>query len=222
MKFIILFVFVGCTFTSYGQCNPYFNIREGMTWEYDTFNPDGELIKTIQARVVSYEELDSSGWVAGIDFQYGNGESEIHTGSVETKCENGIFYNSFGRFLTGSIFKDSDSLSSDIKSTDIQWPSTLNVGDKLPDASLLIDAGNMKAGMELTGRQVTSIDTVNIPLGKYVAYRVEYNLTILGLKEEKLKGVDYITEDIAVIRSEILDKNGDLRQYSVITKITGY
>ena len=222
MKFIILFVFVGCTLTSYGQCNPFYNIREGITWEYETFNPDDELIKRIQAKVVSFEELDGGGWVASIDLQYGDGESEIHTGRIESKCENGIIYSSFGRFLTGSIIRDSDKLSTKVERTDIQWPPSLNVGDKLPDASLLLDAGNMKAGMKLTGRQVTSVDTLNIPLGKYVAYKVEYNLTTLGLKEEKLKGVDYIAEGIAVIRSEILSKNGDLREYTLITKITGY
>lgn len=80
----------------------------------------------------------------------------------------------------------------------------------------------MKAGIQMTGRQVISKDTMNLPLGEFVCFKVEYDIKVLGLEERKTKGIDYITEDLGVVKNELYSKDGDIQEIRVVTKFTGY
>ena len=223
MKYFILFVFVGSAYVSFGQCNPFFDYKQGNHWVYETYDSTDNLLRKIEGDIVSLESKGSNGWISTVVFTFkSTADDEPHRGEVVITCDNGIVQTPFSRFLTGAIYRDSDFFDTNVTTTKIEWPANLAIGDKLSDASLSLDAKTMKLDLTMFGRKVASLDTVNLSLGQFVVFKVEYDIKLLGLKEEKLKGVDYIAEKFGVIRTEIYEKNGVLREYSEITKFTGY
>ncbi len=206
----------------FAQCNPFFQPSEGESWEYATYGSHNQLLGVITASHHLVTDTDQ-GWSMQMHYAYGDStRSVLIEGNIQIDCIDGVVETEFSRLVSAEELKAATENQSAFNSEKISWPDSLKIGDKLKNASLILDAGNMKVSYNMTNRKVVSMDTLNLSIGTFVCYRVEFDLKVLGLMEKKYKGVDYVTERIGVIRSEYFDKNGVLTRYTQMTNFKGY
>ena len=206
----------------HAQCNPFFQPSEGAAWEYATYGSQNQLLGIITARHGDISPTDQ-GWSMQMHYAFGDSTKKIlFEGDIQLVCVNGVVETDFSRMLAAEELKAAEENKSAFRSERITWPDSLNLGDKLKNASLTVDAGNMKMSYSMSNRKVVSMDTLNLAIGTFVCYKVEFDLKVLGLMERKFKGADYVTERLGVVKSEYFDENGDLTRYTLMTKFTGY
>lgn len=221
MKKILLFILVlAFTIEVNAQCNPYYNFKDGASWEITSYSAkdkvDGRQVNTIK----SMEDL-SNGWKAEMNMKaYDKKDELILDKDIEASCEDGVIKLDMDRFFpeeTMQAFKDMDM---NIETENLEIPSDLEVGKTLKNASLKM-TGSMPFKMEvnITDRKVEAKESVTTPAGTFECYKITYTISSKTIMSVETKGADWIAKDVGMVKAENYNKNGKLQGYSLLTKM---
>lgn len=220
MKKILLFVVaMASSFVASAQCNPYYNFKEGASWETTSYSakdkPAGREVYTIK-----YLKDTNNGWESEMNMKsYDKKDELIIDKDIEIGCEDGVIKLNMDRFFpeeTMQAFKDMDM---SIDTENLEIPSELSVGMELKDASLTI-SGNIPFKMEVNvvNRKVESKESITTPAGTFECYKITYTVNTKSIMSIETQGADWVANDIGTVKSENYNKNGKLQNYSLLTK----
>ncbi|MTI41844.1 hypothetical protein [Fulvivirga lutimaris] len=221
MKKILLFMFVMAYAVGvYAQCNPYYNFKEGASWEITNYSAKDKVTGRQVNTIKSMEDL-SNGWKAEMNMKsYDKKDELVIDKDIEASCENGVIKLDMDRFFpeeTMQAFKDMDMT---IETENLEIPSDLSVGMSLNDASLKL-SGSIPFKMEvnITNRKVEAKESITTPAGTFDCYKITYTINTKSIMSMETSGVDWIAKDVGMVKSENYKKNGKLQGYSLLTKM---
>jgi hypothetical protein len=73
---------------------------------------------------------------------------------------------------------------------------------------------------KITNRKVEILEEITTPAGKYKCAKITYDMEMKMGMVIKLKGVEWISQKVGIVRSESYDQKGKLMSYSVLSSFT--
>lgn len=208
------------------DCTSFMPMEEGYKWEVTNFNKKGKEQSKVTHTVKSASVVDGES-NAALEMVTVDGKEE-HTTSYEFMCDGSIFKISMNLFLPAETMEQMQSMESMevvMDMEDMEFPTKLEVGQVLKDASMKMEASmnGMKVMSMITiikERKVVSKESVTTTAGTFECFKVEQISEVkMGFVNREYKSVSYIAEGVGVVRSESFDKKGEIESYSEITKI---
>jgi hypothetical protein len=156
-------------------------------------------------------------------------EKELTSMDYEYICDHGILKMDLKRFIPDEMF-DSGDINFEMEGTFLEFPENIEVGQTLKDGmiegKMMMEGNpasmNMTMTVKILNRKIESEESITTPAGTFSCFKISYDLEsgteIMGINTSvTLKGIDYLAEDIGVIKTESYNRKGKLTGYSLLT-----
>lgn len=163
-------------------------------------------------------EKTSDGWRAEIAFQvYDKRDKLLYENEGELQCEDGIIKMDMERFIPKESLEALKEMDMTIEIDNLEWPSELSVGKELDYGAVKISGGFLNMSIDITDRKVEEKKRITTPAGTFNTFKISYKINTEMMKRMEMKGVDYIAEEVGVVRSENYNATGKLVDYTALT-----
>jgi hypothetical protein len=110
-----------------------------------------------------------------------------------------------------------------IESDNLEMPSSIKVGDRLNDGSLMITVSSsgmklMTMTTDISNRKVEAEEKVTTDAGTFDCYKISYDLTTKMMMTMNLSAIEWYAKDVGMVKSESYSK-GNLSGTTVLTAI---
>jgi hypothetical protein len=223
-----LFIFLVATIShAVAQCNEFYQIDNGSSWEMETYNAKGKLSAVNKQKVTAYA-TESNGFTATINSaMYNEKGKELMKGDLEMKCNSGTLFIDMRNFISEDQMKSMGSYEMKVESQNLEIPSSLNVGQSLKDGSINITATNsplpMTTNVLISERKVVGKESITTPAGTFDTYKITSKSTMkskfgVGITVES-SNVEWLAPKVGVVKTESYNpKDNKLRGYTLLTK----
>ena len=216
MKLLLLLGAVICSMEIYAQdCNGYYFLQNNKTIEMAILNKKGE---QSAKQVYTVSNVNNSGISTTADLNtemFDKKGKSTAKGKARIKCDGGMMMVDMKMSIP--MQPGGPAAESDVKADDIymEYPTTMNVGDNLKNASMHLDMDNngMKqtVDMEVFDRKVESKENVTTPAGSWDCYKISYKskmkIKTMGIgMPMNIEGVEYFAPGFGVVKTQ--SKNG--------------
>jgi hypothetical protein len=232
-KFILLFILL-TTFNikyTFSQCNSFFNYKNGMIMELETFNAKNKKTGKIINQVKNYSE-GSNKYEALINSTYfDDKDKQVSTGEYVISCNNGTIQLDLKSLIPQESLSAYESMEVTFTGDHLEIPNSLKQGDQLKDGNLYGEVKDKSSNntfstldFKITDRTVEGKESVTTNAGTFECYKIAYNMILntrmMGINiPVNMKGIDYIAPSVGVVKSEMFNKNGKLGGYTLLSKI---
>lgn len=232
MKTLLFFFALGLTtLTASAQDCMGIRFKPGTSYEMLTYNqrdkPIGKLLYTIK-------DVKKSGGSTLI-----NVTMQTFDEKGKAAPEIGVSYTCTGKELIADLsgmfmgaYEAMKDMEIRAKHNQLTYPGQFSTGSKLPDGEMQAEVYNkgtkmMDLDMKMANRTVESQESLTTPAGTFSVYKInsdlEMNNRAMGIPvRTTLRSVSYRTTDIPFdVKSEVYNKNGKLKSYTVLNKLSG-
>jgi hypothetical protein len=201
-------------------------LKDGYKWEVTNFNKKGKEESKVTNTVSNV--VSGDGIVSAVVNMVMTSGKDTHEQSYEMTCEGSTFKMSMDMFLPAEQMEQMQSMESmevEMDMESMEFPSVLEVGQELKDAKMTMVAKTngmtvMSMTTTITGRKVVSKETITTAAGTFECFKVEQTSKMnMGFVKKEFKSVSYLAEGVGVVRTENLNKKGEVDSYSEITQI---
>lgn len=225
-KILILSLFV---FTisnqAKSQCNPYFNVKEGVSWEMTSYNAKGKTQGKTKHEVISFSET-SSGYESVVKMTaYDKKDKESFQTELGISCADQVMKFDMKQFMMQSSLESMKSMEMEITGDNLEYPSSLSVGDALKSGKMNIKIGGssmpmaMNMTVEIVNRKVEARESITTPAGTFDCYKISSTVKTKTVMRVEVKSVEWVSEGQGVVKTESYNKGGKLIGYSLLTKL---
>jgi len=223
--FLLLAIFIAGTVSVSGQdCKMFYPIEEGTELEYKDYNEKDKLNGSSIQKVISKEEL-ADGLKLLIEHQSFDKKGEkLGDNEFEIRCENGVFYMDMKNFLDDDAFAAYENMEMEIDAKDMEFPDNIVAGSTLPDANITakVNSGGMtmlSITVWITNRKIEGQESITTPAGTFDCFKMTYDMETKMMMKIQAKGVQWIAEDVGMVRTETFNKKGKPQGYTVLTNL---
>jgi hypothetical protein len=155
---------------------------------------------------------------------------EITSMNFEYICDDGVLKMDMNKFIPKDMFGGDTDIEFEMEGDYLEFPKSLDVGQSLKDGMIngkMTMEGNpamanMTLSVKIFNRKVEAKEDITTPAGNFTCFKISYDMEsstkVMGMNNKvNLKGIDYVSEGIGVIKTESYNKKGDLSSYSLLT-----
>jgi hypothetical protein len=221
-KYVLLIAIVSCTMFLIAQdCTVYFPTEEGTELGYTYFSKPGKVESSSKMKIIS---TNNSG---------GKLKMDIAAETFDAKGKPSIAFN-YAVWCDGENFcidmrsaLGSMNLTElegfKIETTDMQFPSKLNPGQQLSDASIQLSLEGpvpMNMVTNITNRKVESKESVTTPAGTFDCYKITYDMfSKISIVKTEGRVVEWYAPNVGMVRSETYNKKDKLLGFNELTSL---
>lgn len=151
-------------------------------------------------------------------------EKPVMKSDYTVACKNGEFVMDLSNYLKGvnmDAYKDMDVK---VETEDMHMPANLKVGDVLDDGQMTIKVSNqgfpiMTMMVKVYNRKVEGMESVTTPAGTFECAKITYDIDSKVGFSISAKGVEWVTKNVGVVRSESYNSKGKMQGYTVLASI---
>lgn len=222
--FSILIITFSFAYSSFAQCNEYYQLSEGSEWEMESYNAKGKVTGRNTQKVTRFDGQGDSFTATVHSVIYDKKDKEVMQGDLDFKCDNGTMIVDMRNFINEEQMQMFQSYEMKVEAENLEVPNNLSVGQSLKDGSVTVTASNspipMNMSVTITDRKVVGKETVTTPAGTFECYKITSKSTVntkmgLGMKFEYTT-IEWLAPKVAVVKSESY-KNGKLQGYTLLT-----
>lgn len=211
------------------QCNPYYDFDDGTLIEMTNYDRKDRDEGKIVNEVVSYQKT-GNGFVAVLNSKiYDKKDKMVNEGEYEILCEDGIIKIDMSKYLPQESLKMFENMEMETSGEMLTIPSQLSVGQELNDGFVKVEAKgdnsltNTSMEMKFINRKVEAKEQLTTPAGTFDCLKIRYDMEgktkMMGMGVPmNFSAVEWISEDVGVVKSESYNKNGKLIGYSLLTR----
>lgn len=222
LLFSILFI----CFSSISQdCSPVEMLTEGTIWETTNYNKKDKIQGVNTYEVLSMNKTDGKViWELKMIMKDKKGDL-ISESTTDVICEKGIFKLDMKQFSSPETMEAVKDMDVKIDATEVQYPTSLEVGQKLPDAEMTVEASTsgmkvMTITTEITERKVENLESLETPAGNYKCFVLTQNSNVKNsIVDVSTKSKEWFLPGFGVVKSESYDKKGNLSGYTLLTSL---
>ncbi len=229
---VLLFVFTSASFVmAQDGCMQFFPAKQGAVLVNKTYDAANNLLSTMTYRVTKAYQYES-GTEVEINFTLTDSKGKtVDQGTMKARCDDGTFYlNMANRTLTPDVMKMLGN-DTELVGDFLDYPDAFNSDDPY-SGNLSMTGGqftirnkdNKKEAISVRmfDRKYVTTEPVNTPAGHFYAAKVSFNFeTVQNKKSTVHKGMEWYAPNAGIIRSETYDKDGKLKNYTVLASLTG-
>lgn len=205
------------------DCTMYFPMEKGAQFELTNYNGKGKQESRSVTEIISKSENGNDVTIKANMNQYSNNNKDTVSVEYSAGCINGIFQLNM---FTGLNTSQGNLLELDGDFLDI--PSSPTAGQQLEDKLIILKlAPSEETGKALinfkyniVNRKVEAIETISTPAGSFNTVKLTYDINTKFVLPITMHIVEWYSEDIGQVRSEVYNKKGKLQSYSVLTQFS--
>ena len=223
--FTALFTLTTSAIIGQDKCKGFFAREEGARWTMTSYNKNKEKTGSIQYEVLFSEEENGAKVITFGYTGFDDEDAQLYAGEFTGACSDNNFTTSFsGTF--GDIISQTANMEVEVSGDLVQYPHMMKAGDRLPDATVemisKVENGLslLKVSSEIFNRKVVGKETIITPAGSFECVKITYDAKVKLLLTKTISVVEYLGEDIGIVRSEQYDKKGNLSGYTELTSFT--
>ncbi len=205
------------------DCKMYFPDREGSIREMTSYDskdkPTGKVVQEVTSRKTTPEGL-----TVGIKSTiYDDKDAQVNNMEMEIACENNVFKIDMSDYISEMLQAYQD-MEVEISGDNILFPSSMKVGDVLPDAGMNIKVRSggmqiMSMDISILNRKVEAKENITTPAGTFETFKITYDTeSKTKIINMKTSSVEWISEGTGVVKTENYNKKGKLGSYTLLTK----
>ncbi len=217
----MLFFIIGITTVQSQNCTFYFPKKQGTTLVLNHYKAPEKLVSTTTTKVIeqSGDSIQFSSTINNADGKL------INSGLYVVKCKNGEFVMDMSSFTNSMNLAAFKNMKTDIQSEDMSLPSNLQPGLQLNNGEVRITVSNqnmtiMRMTVKIINRKVIDVESVTTPAGTFQCWKISYDIDNEGMVTTHSKGIEFISQNQGIVRSESYDSNNNLQSYSVLNSFT--
>lgn len=220
----ILMLIVVLPLIAISQDCGYYNYKKGAIMGYQQFDGKGKLTGSSRLTFLDiYNDGDALVYKVRNETTSESSKQQPNTIEYEMRCQNGEFHIDMASMMDPNT---AASFGSDIKvtSTNLSYPSSLAVGQTLPDASYSISSGTqgvtvLSMTIDITNRVVAAEESVTVPAGTFNCYKITYNVDTKMLFKISATAAVWMTKGGGMVKTETYDKKGKLTSSMVLSEL---
>jgi hypothetical protein len=191
------------------DCNTFYPIVKGNKWVYNEYDKKDDLYSVSTTAV---ENVITNGstteyvlHVKSEDIKAKKNEEPFED-TISYFCENGLLSIDLSSYLP----KEYNDMEVTMEQKKLTIPSSLEVGQKLDDAQMIIYVNGMQMmQMDVTNRKVEKKETVSTEAGDFDCALITYDMiSKIAFATITHKVKDWISPEVGQVMSETYDKNG--------------
>lgn len=202
------------------ECTYYFPHKQGAELTMKSYNEKDKLTSTSKSKV-----LEVNGNTIKVESEiFDEKDKPVSKSSFTVSCRNGEFVMDLGSYLKGvnmDAYKDMDVK---VETEDMHMPAGLKSGDVLDDGEMTMKVTNqgfpiMTMKVKVYNRKVEAMEKVTTPAGTFDCAKITYDIDSKVGFSVSAKGVEWVSKNVGVVKSESYNSKGKLLGYSVLTNI---
>ncbi len=190
-------------------------LKEGTRLEYTNYNRKGEADLTIKQLCQKVETRNDT-LIATMDAKGINTKGEeTYARTYTLKCLAGVFYMSMQSLMPAQTGAANPTTEMQIEGGELDYPSTMQVGQTLPDAEMLIKVFTggmqlMKTRYKILNRKVEAAEKVNTKAGTFDCLKITYDLEMNLLGKKTYHAAIWMAKNVGMVKTENYDKKGNV------------
>lgn len=201
----------------------YYPVKKGAIMGYQSLDGKGKLTGSSRITIADIQQSAAS-VVYNVKSEYWDDKNKPQLSREYTmKCNNGEFSIDMQSMIDPNSMEGFKDMEVTFSGTDMVFPSSLSVGQLLPDASITMAAASggmvlMKMTIMISNRKVESVETITVPAGTFECYKITYDIeTKLGIKITST-AVQWLNKGAGAVKTETYDKKGKLLGSTVLSE----
>ena len=206
------------------DCKGFFHFESDTKIEMTQYDKKGKTTSLTQTTIEDITETDGQVEAKITSTVLDKKGEELHTGTYTIACTENGYEIDVANMLNPAVLKGTYGMEVDITGDALFFPNDLNVGKELEDGSaeIVVSSSGIKimtSTFNLTNRKVVLEESVTTAAGTFDCYKIEYDFNMkLGFVKKNYKVVQWIAEDIGVVKDETYNEKGKLESSSALTK----
>lgn len=223
LTFALVISLLAFTVKAQNCASAFFPSKEGTRMETTNYDKNGKEQSKSVTTIVSIKQSGAA-TIINIKAESTDSKKTTTTSEYSAKCEGDNFSMSMKGMIPADMQKSGADGSITIDATDMVFPNSIAVGQKLADGSATITmnmgAMTMSTVIKIINRTVTGKESITTPAGTFDCYKIEYEVEteMMGMKV-KSKGKQWIAKGVGVVKSENFSDKGDSMGYSLLTSM---
>jgi hypothetical protein len=219
----VLFVFAN---QLQAQCNPYFQLKQGASWEMTSYNAKDKQEGRTKHEVIAFNET-SDGFESTLKMTaYDKKDKESFVSEFAFSCANQVIEFDMRQFMASESMESFKSMNMEITGDNLEYPASLTVGDELKPGKMTLEmAGSsampmaMNFTVEIANRKVEAREEITTPAGTFDCYKISSLVKTKTVMKMEMKSVEWVAEGRGVVKTMSYNKNGKMIGYSLLTKL---
>ncbi|HMQ85917.1 MAG TPA: hypothetical protein PKA00_23610, partial [Saprospiraceae bacterium] len=224
-KFFLAFCLLFSQFYASAQtaCSNYYPLKEGAKLGYTYYNDKGKVESSSLTEVKTVKQTDDGGMEAQVmvTIMDKKGEEQMK-GEYLILCDGEQLYMDVTSMLNPALKTSFQNLEVTVDGDALVIPTSMSVGQQLPDASSNIKAGSsgisiLNMTIQITDRQVLDRAVIQTAAGSFDCFKLTQTTSVNMVFVKSFQTLEYYAQGIGVVRSETYDKKGNLESYMELT-----
>lgn len=222
-KYFFTILAIAFATVTYSQdCEGFYPLKPGAVIEMQSFNAKDKLTGIARQTILNLDETDEGLIIKVKSEQFDEKDKPVFEQELQMRCKDNIFYMDMESFLDPNTLNSMKDIEVAIDASDLEFPSTIKVGQTLPDGSVSMKVSGGLAMMDMTvniiNRKVEAFETITVPAGSFECYKITYDTDVKSFVKVTTTSAEWIAKDVGMVRSETYDKKGKLTGYTVLSK----
>jgi hypothetical protein len=206
------------------NCSFYYPQKEGAELSYTNYDKKERITGKSTQKLTKLSSSSNSISAEVMVSAYDKKDKLITESTMSVKCQDGVFSASMERFLASESMAAYQNMDVEIEGEELMIPNGVNVGDDLPDGKVEMLVRNnsipiMDMAVTVSNRKVEAKEKVTTPAGTFDCLKISYDITTVMVITIKIKAVEWISENVGIVKSESYNKNGTLMGFTVLTEL---
>jgi len=221
-RYITLLLIAFCTVTLAAQeCNTYYPLKKGTSVQMTSYNNRNRPTAITDYEVLSVSS-SSKGKTATVKGTASDGKGKnIASAEFDIICDGNNISIDYETLLNPQLLEQFGQFDYSLSGTNLEWPGNLSVGQKLPDANMILEVSmqgmNMKVVTEIKNRKVVGSESLKTPAGTFDCMVITYDTSVemMGTTHTSSSKV-WISKGVGPVKDEI-SRNGKVESYTLLT-----
>ena len=206
------------------DCVFYYPKKKGAKLEYKSFDKKDKITGRSTQLV---KDISENGGVieALIETQsFDKKDKDLGKNEYTVKCENGVYSVDMKSFLDAATMEAYKDMNVNVTSDNLQIPSSIKVGDVLPDGKLRVMVSSegvqvLDMSTTLSNRKVETREQITTEAGTFDCVKITYTITTKMMISVRFEVAEWFCEGVGSVKTESYSK-GNLMSYTVLSAIT--
>jgi hypothetical protein len=192
-------------------------------YELTSYDKKGKAVSIARHKIINRESLPGGfSATVQIDIVDEKGKSE-HQGAYKMECRDGVFYMDIRSMMDPRSMQGLSDMEMEISGDELQIPSRMEVGDALPDGTIIMKASAngmalMTFSMAIRNRKVEARETVTTPAGTFDCLKLSQESEMKSIVKKTVKSTTWYAKGIGMVKTENYDSKGQVESATVLTK----
>jgi hypothetical protein len=204
------------------DCTFFYPVEKGTLIELKHYNQKDKLSGTTRQEIIDKQTIGGALRLTIKSTFFDEKGKELMTSDLNMECKDGVFTFDMDQYLNEEMLSGMEDMDFRVEGDNLEFPANMSPGDQLKEGTIRLIVPQMSM-MNMTtrvyNRKVDAIEDVTTEAGTFKCYKISYDVFTDAMIDINTKGIEWISPDVGVVRSEIYNKNGKLTGYSELVRL---